>query len=90
MLPGCQKSEVGIREGEKLHEIMVTREDSLHTYEYDRHFIVYPHYNWWGEKDIIPGGRLVEPEFEYSSGTNTEWLDVEQLKEKLRTDLDAH
>lgn len=90
MLPECQMPEVGIREGEKLHEIMVTREDSLHTYEYTKHFIVYPHYNWWGEKDIIPGGKLVTPEFEYSSGTNTEWLNVEQLRKKLKTDLDKH
>lgn len=90
MLPGCEMPEVGIREGEKLHEIMVTREDSLHTYEYEKHFIVYPHYNWWGKQDIIPGGKLVEPEFEYSSGTNMEWLGVEELKEKLKTDLDKH
>lgn len=90
MLPGCKKPEVGIREGEKLHEIMVTREDSLHTYEYEKHYIVYPHYNWWGEADVISGGTIVEPEFEYSSGTNTEWLDVEQLREKLKTDLDEH
>lgn len=90
MLPGCEKKEVGIREGEKLHEIMLTREDSLHTYEYEKHFIVYPNYNWWGKKDIIPGGKLVAPEFEYSSGTNTEWLDVYDLREKLNTDLDRH
>ena len=87
MLPGCEKPEVGIREGEKLHEIMVTREDSLHTYEYEKHYIIYPHYNWWGEKDIIPGGKLVEPEFEYSSGTNKEWLSIEQLRACLKTDL---
>ncbi len=90
MLPGCVKKEVGIREGEKLHEIMVTREDSLHTYEYEKHFIIYPHYNWWVDRDIVPGGKLVSPEFEYSSGTNTEWLSVEQLREKLLTDLDEH
>jgi UDP-N-acetylglucosamine 4,6-dehydratase (inverting) len=90
MLPGCVKKEVGIREGEKLHEIMVTREDSLHTYEYEKHYIIYPHYNWWRDRDIIPGGKLVDPEFEYSSGTNTEWLSVEQLREKLLTDLDEH
>lgn len=90
MCPGCKMKEVGIREGEKLHEIMVTREDSLHTYEYKKHFIVYPHYNWWGDKDIIPGGKLVKPEFEYSSGTNTEWLSVSDLKKKLKTDLDKH
>lgn len=88
MLPGCKMPEVGIREGEKLHEVMVTREDSLHTYEYEKHFIVYPHYNWWGEKDVIPGGKLVKSGFEYSSGTNTEWLDIEELRVKLKTDLD--
>ncbi len=90
MLPGCNKPEVGIREGEKLHEIMLTREDSLHTYEYEKHFIVYPHYDWWRDRDVIPGGKLVAPEFEYSSDSNTEWLSVEQLREKLKTDLDKH
>lgn len=90
MLPGCEKKEVGIREGEKLHEIMVTREDSMHTYEYEKHFIIYPHYDWWRERDLIPGGKPVAAEFEYSSGTNTEWLSVEGLREKLKTDLDKH
>lgn len=90
MLPGCEKKEVGIREGEKLHEIMVTREDSLHTFEYEKHYIIYPHYNWWRERNIISGGKLVKSEFEYSSGTNTEWLTVEQLREKLKIDLDQH
>ena len=90
MMPGCRIKEVGIREGEKLHEVMVTREDSLHTYEYDKHFIVYPHYDWWGKSSVIPGGKLVEQGFEYSSGTNTEWLSVEDLREKLKTDLDKH
>ena len=90
MLPGCKIKEVGIREGEKLHEVMVTREDSLHTYEYDKHFIVYPHYDWWGRSSVIPGGKLVEQGFEYSSGTNNVWLSVEDLKEKLKTDLDKH
>jgi len=87
MLPGCDMPEVGIREGEKLHEIMVTREDSLHTYEYEKHFIVYPHYDWWDNSKILPGGKLVEQGFEYSSGNNNEWLSVEDLKKKLKTDI---
>ena len=87
MLPGCEMPEVGIREGEKLHEVMVTREDSLHTYEYEKHYIVYPHYNWWGDKDVIPGGKLVEPEFEYSSGTNTQWLSIEDIQKLLKEDF---
>lgn len=84
MLPGCKMTEVGIREGEKLHEIMITREDSMHTYEYDEHYIIYPNYNWWGEKELIPGGTLVEAEFEYSSGNNKEWLTIEKIRELLK------
>lgn len=83
MLPGCEKPEVGIREGEKLHEVMVTREDSMSTYEYDKHYIIYPHYNWWS-RDILSDGKLVEQGFEYNSGNNTEWLGVEELCEKLK------
>lgn len=56
MLPGCEKPEVGIREGEKLHEVMVTREDSMTTYEYDKHYIIYPHYDWWN-REVLPGGE---------------------------------
>ena len=85
ILPGCEMPEVGIREGEKLHEIMVTREDSMFTYEYENHFIVYPHFEWWQESRVQAGGKLVEPGFEYSSGTNTEWLSVEEIAEKLKT-----
>lgn len=84
ILPGCEMPEVGIREGEKLHEIMVTREDSLLTYEYDKHFIVYPHFDWWDKDKIQTGGKKVEQGFEYSSGKNTEWLSVDDLKELLK------
>ena len=84
ILPGCEMPEVGIREGEKLHEIMVTREDSPLTYEYDKHFIVYPHYDWWEKDRVIKDGRKVEEGFEYSSGTNREWMSVEEIKEQLK------
>lgn len=87
MLPGCAMPEVGIREGEKLHEVMVTEEDASHTYEYENHYIIYPQYNWWGIKDVIPGGKPVKQGFVYSSGTNTEWLGIDELKEKLITDM---
>jgi len=90
MLPGCKIKEVGIREGEKLHEVMVTKEDASHTYEYENHFVIYPNYVWWGKDKIFPGGRKVKQGFEYSSGNNTEWLSVDQLRERLNTDLDKH
>ena len=90
MKDDCEIKEVGIREGEKLHEIMVTREDSMYTYEYEKNYIIYPHYNWWSERDILPGGKRVELGFEYSSGTNEVFLSVEEIREKLKTDLDKH
>lgn len=85
MLPGCKMPEVGIREGEKLHEVMVTKEDSLYTYEYDKHFIIYPHFNWWGSEDVIEGGKIVDSEFEYCSGSNSEWLTIGQIQTLLKT-----
>lgn len=90
MLPGCAMKEVGIREGEKLHEVMVTKEDAPHTYEYEKEYIIYPHYSWWAKNNILPGGRPVGPAFEYSSGTNTKWLSVEDMQRLLQTDLDRH
>ena len=88
MLPGCEMCEVGIREGEKLHEVMVTREDSFNTFEYDKHYIVYPCYDWWSRKGIISGGKAVKQGFEYCSGTNNEWLGVEELRDRLKIDVE--
>lgn len=84
ILPGCEMPEVGIREGEKLHEVMVTREDSISTYEYEKHFIVYPHMEWWNPDKIREGGKQISPGFEYSSETNTEWLAIDDLIELLK------
>lgn len=83
LLDGDMK-EVGIREGEKLHEIMITKDDSTMTYEYDKHYIIYPNFDWWNSHEFMtPGGILVEDGFEYNSGTNNQWLNVEQLRNIL-------
>ena len=84
MLPGCKIKEIGIRPGEKLHEIMVTTEDSFNTYEYDKHYIVYPQMVFNERQVPDLSGKKVEEGFSYSSGTNSEWLSVEDLKERLK------
>ncbi len=85
MLPGCKIDEIGIREGEKLHEVMVTKDDCRNTYEYEKHYIIYPNYEWWNKKDYMtPGGKLVEDGFEYNSGNNKEWLSVDDIKKELQ------
>lgn len=72
--------EIGIREGEKLHEVMITKDDSRHTYEYEKHYIIYPDYDWWDMgKYALEGGHPIEDGFEYNSGTNDHWLTVSDL-----------
>ena len=83
MLPNGTTYEIGIREGEKLHEVMITPEDAPHTLEYDKHYIIYPHYTWWDEDRTIPGGCPVDDGFEYSSGTNKQWLSVDMLSQLI-------
>lgn len=75
--------EVGIREGEKLHEIMIPKDESRMTYEYDKHYIIYPQFNWWTVEKIFPGGKPIAQDFEYNSETNKEWLNVEELRHKI-------
>ncbi len=84
MLDDCKFKIIGIREGEKLHEVMITKDDSRNTYEYDKHYIIYPNFEWWNfEKHFTPGGKLIEDGFEYNSGNNIDWLNIDQLRERL-------
>lgn len=90
MAPGLKQVEVGIREGEKLHECMVPAADSLTTYEYEKNFIIYPHMEWFDVEAVdTKGGVKVQPGFVYDSGTNTEWLSVDDLR-KLVAGMDIH
>ena len=71
---------VGIRPGEKLHEEMITTSDSLNTIDLGKYYAILPQ----GEAEVRnhyegQGGTMVEPGFCYNSGTNPEWLTVEDL-----------
>lgn len=83
MAPGMKTKEIGIYPGEKLHEIMITTEDSYTTYEYDKHFIIYPQVTFDEKKKPVPTGKKVPDGFSYSSGNNTEWMTVEDIRARL-------
>lgn len=84
MLSTCTLKEVGIREGEKLHEVMITKDDSRTTYEYEKHYIIYPNLEWWNKSEFFSeGGKLIENGFEYNSNNNNQWLDDNDLREKI-------
>lgn len=87
MAPNAKQNIIGIRPGEKIHEVMCPRDDFQHTIEFDKFFIIKPSIVFsninadftttaLGEK-----GKLVEPNFEYNSFNNPHYLSVEELVE---------
>ena len=79
--PDAEIEIVGVREGEKIHEVMITKDDSRNTYDYDEYYIIYPNFEWFDfEKAFKPGGVKIEDGFEYHSGENSDWLDVETIR----------
>jgi len=82
--PDCTLKEVGIREGEKINEVMITQDDSRMTYDYGKYYIIYPHFDWFNYKDHFhEGGKKIKDGFEYHSGENDEWLTVEKTKDLI-------
>jgi len=81
--PECKTEIVGIRPGEKLHEVMIPRDDARNTLEFDSYFIIQPVFDSWQERFNNRDGKPVPEGFKYSSDTNTLWLTVEELKEIL-------
>jgi FlaA1/EpsC-like NDP-sugar epimerase len=90
--PNCQQVLVGVRPGEKLHEEMITETDSLNTVETDRYYVITPSTPTWSVDDFLAAfnGKRVAEGFRYNSGTNTEWLTVEQLRDQIRRHVDAN
>lgn len=80
--PGVKVKETGIRPGEKLDEVLLTKEEARHTKEFDSHFVIEPEFPFWDENNH-KGGNSLESDFEYSSVSNKEWLTDEQLKKVL-------
>ena len=80
---------IGIRPGEKLHEIMCPTDDSHLTLEFDDHFVICPSIQFNHEVDFTKNllgekGEKVSQGDEYSSGTNTEWLTQEEFLQMVK------
>ena len=89
--PGCEKPIVGIRPGEKLHEEMITETDSYATLDLGRYYVILPTTPAWSVDDYIAqhDAKRVEEGFKYNSGTNDDWLSVEQLRAQIVEHVDA-
>jgi FlaA1/EpsC-like NDP-sugar epimerase len=88
--PGCRQEIVGIRPGEKLHEEMITETDALATLEFEKYFVIMPSMQLWDVKQYMKTfeGKPCEPGFRYSSGTNTQWLTVNELRQLIKQHCD--
>ncbi len=80
--PDCQIDMIGIRPGEKLHEILISEDEARHTLELDNMYIVKPLYPWWFSENWSEGRALPE-NFQYTSDANTEWLAISELQELI-------
>ena len=83
--PGSETYEIGIRPGEKLHEEMISEDDSRRTLRVGERYVVLPTIADWGF--VAPEGEKVEDGFAYRSNTNDKWLDAESIRSILK-DLD--
>jgi FlaA1/EpsC-like NDP-sugar epimerase len=86
--PEAKHEIVGIRPGEKLHEEMITSSDSFNTIDLEKYFAILPQGNpkiqtYYENK----GGKMVVPGFCYNSGTNDQWLTVEDIKSLISVHL---
>lgn len=90
--PECAINIIGVRPGEKIHEEMITETDALNTIEFDNYFVILPSFTpSWSIMDFTRefNGRPCPEGFRYNSGTNTEWLTMEELRALIGEHVDA-
>ncbi len=80
--PNAKIKVIGIRPGEKLHELMIPEDEARHTLEFDRYFVIQPDFPWWTVSDKLKddGAKHCPDGFSYRSNTNDKWLTVEDIK----------
>ena len=87
--PDANHKIIGIRPGEKLHEQMISLEDSYSTYEYSDYYKILPQiFEWDKDKNRIKDGKKVPQDFIYSSNTNPKWMTKSELKNWIKVNRD--
>lgn len=84
--PSCKKPIVGIRPGEKIHEEMITQADSFSTYDLGPYYAILPHHYVESDRDLPIS--LVKPGFSYNSGTNPDFLTIQQIRMLIVNHID--
>ena len=80
--PNCKQEIIGIRPGEKIHEVLLPEEEASRTLEFDNYYVVQSAFKYW-EKTSLTGGKKVLEGFRYSSDKNNQWLTTDKLKKMI-------
>jgi UDP-N-acetylglucosamine 4,6-dehydratase/5-epimerase len=83
--PECEVEFVGIRPGEKLHEAMISEDESRQAVELADRFVILPAHSWWSQKNWSEGKRLPDS-YSYRSDTNDLWLTRDELHRMIDDD----
>lgn len=78
--PGCDVEAIGIRPGEKLHEVLLSEDEARHALEMNDMYVIQPAHPWW-QKENWQQARPLPEGFRYSSDNNSQWLTTEELYE---------
>ncbi|MHC5077192.1 MAG: UDP-N-acetylglucosamine 4,6-dehydratase (inverting) [Planctomycetota bacterium] len=76
--PECKIEIIGIRPGEKLHEVLITEEEGRNTVVYNGMYVILPNYSWW-ERNNYENGQGLSDGFKYTSNNNDKWLTADNL-----------
>lgn len=81
--PECRLEVVGIRQGEKLHEVLIPKEESRNVLDCGCFYIIKPDYLWFNYVVPFTDYKTVDKDFYYSSDNNTEWLSVSEMEKMI-------
>ncbi len=79
----CQVEYIGIRPGEKLHEVLISEDEARHALELEDMYVVQPAHPWWRVENWA-GGKPLPDGFRYASNTNSQWLSADELRELIK------
>ena len=84
LAPNCEREIIGLRPGEKIHEILIPSDEARNVLEFENHFVIQPVQAFWGNKIGILGGVSCSPDFHYASNVNCKTLSLDELSDLLK------